>query len=148
VPEFALIARSKPAPGEKTDRGSMGLIMLVGWLAFPAAFTVAFLGSYLGTGLALANWLSALILVVMGGLTYAYRVYVEEQALASSLGQPYLDYMRNEAVHPLRVLRSVGAAFCTAFHAKHRWPQPISLLKFIKSTPRSNNASDACTRRR
>jgi len=161
-PEFALIARSKPAAGEKADRGSMRLIMLAGWLAFPAAFSVSswskfallhhriawfatgimillagsmlrrycfrtlgryFTGNvrvqtdqpviedgpyrfirhpsytggmlmYLGTGLALTNWLSALILVGMGAFTYTYRVRVEEQALASSIGQPYQEYMR------------------------------------------------------
>jgi protein-S-isoprenylcysteine O-methyltransferase Ste14 len=49
---------------------------------------------YLGTGLALTNWLSALILVGMGTATYAYRVHVEEHALGSSLGQPYLEYMQ------------------------------------------------------
>ena len=49
---------------------------------------------YLGTGLALTNWLSVLILVVMGAATYAYRVRVEEQALGSSIGHPYLEYMR------------------------------------------------------
>ncbi len=49
---------------------------------------------YLGTGLALTNWLSVLILLGMGVVTYTYRVRVEEQALASSLGQPYLEYMR------------------------------------------------------
>jgi protein-S-isoprenylcysteine O-methyltransferase Ste14 len=162
IPEFTLIARSKPAPGEKTDRGSMQFIMLAGWLAFPAAFAVSswsrfallnhrivwfavgiailatgsmlrrccfrtlgrfFTGNvkvqadhrviedgpyrfvrhpsytggmlmYLGTGLALTSWLSALILVGMGAITYAYRVQVEEQALGSSIGQPYLEYMR------------------------------------------------------
>lgn len=41
VPEFLLMARLRPAKGEKTDQGSMQLIMLVGWIAFPAAFTVA-----------------------------------------------------------------------------------------------------------
>ncbi|MGB6384539.1 MAG: isoprenylcysteine carboxylmethyltransferase family protein [Terriglobales bacterium] len=161
-PESVLMARSKPTPGEKTDRGSMGLIILASWLAFSAAFAVAswsrfvlldhrivwfalgilillagsflrrycfctlgryFTGNvkvqvgqpvienglyrlvrhpsytggvlmYLGTGLALTNWLSALILVGMGIVTYAYRVRVEEQVLATSLGQPYLEYMR------------------------------------------------------
>jgi protein-S-isoprenylcysteine O-methyltransferase Ste14 len=48
---------------------------------------------YLGTGLALTNWLSVSIIVGVGIVTYAYRVYVEEQALATSMGQPYLDYM-------------------------------------------------------
>jgi protein-S-isoprenylcysteine O-methyltransferase Ste14 len=49
---------------------------------------------YFGTRLALTNWLSALILVGMGALTYAYRVRVEEQALGTSIGQPYLEYRR------------------------------------------------------
>jgi protein-S-isoprenylcysteine O-methyltransferase Ste14 len=48
---------------------------------------------YLGTGLALTNWLSVSIIVGVGVVTYAYRVYVEEQALATAMGQPYLDYM-------------------------------------------------------
>jgi protein-S-isoprenylcysteine O-methyltransferase Ste14 len=162
VPEFVLVARSKPAAGERTDRGSMGLIMLVGWLAFPAAFVVAswskfavpnhralwftsgivallsgsllrrycfrtlgryFTGNvrvfpdqpviedglyrfvrhpsytggmlmYLGTGFALTNWLSVLILLSFGGATYAYRVAIEEDALGTTIGEPYLDYMR------------------------------------------------------
>jgi protein-S-isoprenylcysteine O-methyltransferase Ste14 len=160
--EFIVVARSKPATGEKTDRGSLAFIMLASWLAFPAAFIVSswsrfallnhrvfwfafgilillagsmlrrycfwtlgryFTGNvrveadqpviekglyryvrhpsytggmlmYLGTGLALTNWLSTLILVGMGAITYAYRVRVEERALGSSLGRPYMEYMR------------------------------------------------------
>ena len=160
--EFIVVARSKPAAGVKTDRGSTTFIILASWIAFPAAFIVAswsrfallshrvmwfalgilillagsmlrrycfrtlgryFTGNvrvhadhsvievgpyryvrhpsytggmlmYLGTGLALTNWMSTLILAAMGALTYAYRVRVEEQALGSSLGQPYLGYMR------------------------------------------------------
>jgi protein-S-isoprenylcysteine O-methyltransferase Ste14 len=162
IPEFLIVARAKPAAGDKTDRGSMMLIIIASWLAFPAAFAVAswsrfalsnyriawfalglaillagsalrhycfrtlgryFTGNvkvqddqpviehglyrfvrhpsytvgvlmYFGTGLALTNWLSILILVGMGVVTYSYRVRVEEQALGSSLGQPYLEYMR------------------------------------------------------
>jgi len=162
VPEFVVVARSKPAAGEKTDRGSTTFIVLAAWLAFPAAFAVSswskfallnhrivwfvlgiailaagsmlrrycfrtlgrfFTGNvrihtdhaviedgpyryvrhpsytggmlmYLGTGLALTNWLSTVILVGMGAITYAYRVHVEEQALGNSIGQPYLEYMR------------------------------------------------------
>ena len=161
-PEFILIARSKPPVGEKTDRGSMALITLAGWIAFPIAFSVArlskfalvnhrvawfaagivllvsgsllrrycfrtlgryFTGNvrvqsdqpviqdgpyrrvrhpsytggmlmYLGTGLALTSWLSALVLFGMGAATYAYRVHVEERALSSSIGQPYIAYMQ------------------------------------------------------
>lgn len=49
---------------------------------------------YLGTGLALTNWLSTLILVGMGIVTYSYRVHVEEDALGKSIGAPYVEYMR------------------------------------------------------
>jgi len=162
VPEFRLVARSRPVVAENSDRGSMTLILIAGWIAFPAAFFVAgwppfilakgqkiwfvfgiavllagawlrrhcflmlgryFTGNvkvvegqtvieegayrwirhpsytggmlmYVGTGLALTNWLSALILLVVGAIGYLYRVQVEEQALQTNLGEPYRDYMR------------------------------------------------------
>jgi protein-S-isoprenylcysteine O-methyltransferase Ste14 len=162
VPEFSVIARSRPAQGEKIDRGSMTLIMLAGWLGMMGAFAVAgipafamtsdrkawfvagltaliggsllrrhcwrmlgkhFTGDvkasadqpvieqgvyrwvrhpsytggmlmYLGTGLALTNWLSVLIITVAGAAAYLYRVRVEEQALQSNLGGRYQAYMR------------------------------------------------------
>jgi protein-S-isoprenylcysteine O-methyltransferase Ste14 len=162
VPEFRLVARSRPAAAEKTDRGSMRLIMIASQIAFLAAFAIAWwnrfilangqkiwfavgiavllsgvglrrhcfrtLGSYftanvrvvagqtviedgayrwirhpsytggmlmyLGTGLAMTNWLSALVLLVVGAIGYFYRVRVEEQALQTNLGEPYRDYMR------------------------------------------------------
>jgi protein-S-isoprenylcysteine O-methyltransferase Ste14 len=49
---------------------------------------------YLGTGLGLTNWLSTSIMVITGGLGYAYRVRVEERALASNLGESYRQYMQ------------------------------------------------------
>jgi len=162
VPEFGLVARSRPAPGEKADRGSMTLIMLAGWLGMMGAFVVAripafvitrgqkawfvaglvtllsgsllrrhcwrmlgkhFTGDvkaspdqpvvergmyrwvrhpsytggmlmYMGTGLALTNWLSVLIITVAGAVAYSYRVRVEEQALQANLGRRYQEYMR------------------------------------------------------
>jgi protein-S-isoprenylcysteine O-methyltransferase Ste14 len=161
VPEYALVARSRPAKGETTDRGSMAVIMLAGWLGSLAAFVVAgfprfriahgqkawfiaglvillcgsllrrhcwrmlgkhFTGDvkastdqpvidrgayhwirhpsytggilmYLGTGIALTNWLSAFIITAAGGLAYLYRVHVEEQALQANLGSRYQEYM-------------------------------------------------------
>ena len=161
-PEFALIARSRPAQGEKTDRGSMTVIMLAGWIGMLGAFSVAgsrafvithgqktwfvtglvvllfgsllrrhcwrmlgkhFTGDvrasaeqpviqqgayrwvrhpsytggmlmYLGTGVALTNWLSAAIIALTGGAAYLYRVRVEEQALRANLGARYEEYMR------------------------------------------------------
>jgi len=162
VPEFALIASSRPAEGEKTDRGSMTLIMLAGWIGMLGAFGIAavpvfiisrgqkawfmaglmmllggsllrrhcwrmlgkhFTGDvkasadqpviedgvyrwvrhpsytggmlmYLGTGLALTNWMSALIIALSGGAAYLYRVRVEERALQANLGSRYQEYMK------------------------------------------------------
>ena len=49
--------------------------------------------SVLGIVLCSTNWLSlACLLIVASG--YAYRIRVEEQALAADLGPPYRDYMR------------------------------------------------------
>jgi protein-S-isoprenylcysteine O-methyltransferase Ste14 len=161
-PEFALVRRSRPEQGKKTDRGSMAFIMLAGWLGSIAAFVVApnprfaitqnrkawfaigltvlllgrllrkhcwkmlgqhFTGDvkasadqpvidkgayrwvrhpsytggilmYFGTGLALTNWLSALIMAISGAAGYVYRVYVEEQVLQANLGGRYQEYMR------------------------------------------------------
>lgn len=162
LPEFRLVARSRPSPGENTDRGSTAVIVVATWISMTAAFVVAgapsfrlvrgqkvwfvlgltvlllgawlrrhcwrmlglyFTGNvrvaagqpvieegayrwvrhpsytggmlmYLGTGLALSNWLSAVILTGMGAAGYAYRVRVEERALATTLGEQYQDYMR------------------------------------------------------
>ncbi len=162
LPEFRLVARSRPSPGENTDRGSTAVIVVATWISMTAAFvvsgapsfllvrgqkvwfvlglTVLLLGAwlrrhcwrmlglyftgnvrvaagqpvieegayrwvrhpsytggmlmYLGTGLALSNWLSAVILTGMGAAGYAYRVRVEERALATTLGEQYQDYMR------------------------------------------------------
>jgi protein-S-isoprenylcysteine O-methyltransferase Ste14 len=161
-PEFLLIARSKPSPGEKADQGSLTVIVMAGWIGMFAGFMVAgksafvlvrgqkiwfasglvflllgallrrhcfrtlgqyFTGNvkvvseqpviqtgayrwvrhpsytggtllYLGTGLALTNWLSALIIVGVVVAAYAYRVRVEERALQASLGEPYREYMQ------------------------------------------------------
>ncbi len=163
VPEFRVVARSRPAPGEKTDRGSTAVIAMAGWIGMMAAFAVArlpmflivrgqkvwfaiglvallggsllrrhcrrvlgkyFTGNvkvaadqpviqagvyrwvrhpsytggmlmYMGTGLALTNWLSLLIITVAGLAAYVYRVQVEERALLQQLGTPYESYMRN-----------------------------------------------------
>ncbi|HET9095352.1 MAG TPA: isoprenylcysteine carboxylmethyltransferase family protein [Candidatus Baltobacteraceae bacterium] len=49
---------------------------------------------WVGIGLALANWISLLVLISSIAIMYAYRVRVEEAALVSVIGQPYRDYMK------------------------------------------------------
>jgi hypothetical protein len=41
LPEFGLIRRSRSQPGEKTDRGSMAVIMITAWIGYPIAFSLA-----------------------------------------------------------------------------------------------------------
>lgn len=48
---------------------------------------------FLGIGLALGNWLSIVVLMLSTALVYAYRVRIEEAALASVIGEPYRTYM-------------------------------------------------------
>jgi protein-S-isoprenylcysteine O-methyltransferase Ste14 len=47
-----------------------------------------------GLGLALTNWLSLLVVMVITFIGYSYRVWVEEKTLANVLGEPYRQYMR------------------------------------------------------
>jgi len=49
---------------------------------------------YTGTGLALTNWLSVLLVTAPALAAYVYRVRVEERALLVSLGPRYEEYMR------------------------------------------------------
>jgi protein-S-isoprenylcysteine O-methyltransferase Ste14 len=47
-----------------------------------------------GIGLALGNWIGLAIVLSVLSVALAYRIAVEEEALASTLGEPYVEYMR------------------------------------------------------
>jgi protein-S-isoprenylcysteine O-methyltransferase Ste14 len=49
---------------------------------------------FCGIGLALANWISLLVLMVTVVGVYGYRVIVEERALETTIGAPYRSYIR------------------------------------------------------
>lgn len=48
---------------------------------------------FLGTGLAMTNWASLLVIMLCAAIGFGWRVHVEERALCADLGQPYRDYM-------------------------------------------------------
>ena len=48
----------------------------------------------LGFGLAIGNWLGLAASLSCLGLAYAYRIPIEEAALAAALGEPYKQYLR------------------------------------------------------
>lgn len=57
---------------------------------------------FLGLGLGIGNWLSALIIFVPIFLVLRWRMEIEEQALLEALGAPYRDYMtRTKRLIPL-----------------------------------------------
>jgi protein-S-isoprenylcysteine O-methyltransferase Ste14 len=62
------------------------------WIRHPSYLAAYFL--FLGMGLALANWLSFVIIFVATTLCYSYRIHVEEKALSETLGAPYREYMK------------------------------------------------------
>ena len=49
---------------------------------------------FVGIGFALGNWLSVAVTFLSAAAVYTYRVRVEERALISALGAPYLEFMR------------------------------------------------------
>jgi len=57
------------------------------------SYTGAFL-IFVGLGLALQSWGAILSLVLMFGLAYGYRMYKEEKAMISELGDEYINYLK------------------------------------------------------
>jgi protein-S-isoprenylcysteine O-methyltransferase Ste14 len=49
---------------------------------------------FLGTGLALGNWIALIVAVVPPVAAIVYRIHVEESTLSAALGEPYVDYRR------------------------------------------------------
>ncbi len=81
VPEVAI------QPGQRVlDRG------LYRYLRHPS-YTGTFL-TVIGYGLALNNWLSLAIMLVITGVVYGWRMRVEEAALTEAFGEEYRAYMR------------------------------------------------------
>lgn len=61
------------------------------WVRHPS-YSAALL-IVLGIAISLGNWLSVVVSFVVAFLAYSYRARVEEQALLSSLGAPYAQFM-------------------------------------------------------
>lgn len=81
VPEVAI------RPGQRVlDRG------LYRYLRHPS-YTGTFI-TVIGYALALNNWLSLVIMLVIPGVVYGWRMRVEEAALTEAFGEEYRAYMR------------------------------------------------------
>lgn len=62
------------------------------WIRHPS-YAGGLIG-YAGIALALGNWISLAVILVMVLGSYSYRVRVEERALMETLGEPYREYMQ------------------------------------------------------
>jgi protein-S-isoprenylcysteine O-methyltransferase Ste14 len=62
------------------------------WLRHPS-YSGAILTLF-GLGLAYGNWASVLVLILLPGIGYAYRISVEERVLLAELGDAYGQYMK------------------------------------------------------
>jgi protein-S-isoprenylcysteine O-methyltransferase Ste14 len=58
----------------------------------------------LGVGFALQSWGATLVIAVIFGISFGYRIKVEEKALVASLGEAYISYSR-------RVKRLIPSVF-------------------------------------
>jgi protein-S-isoprenylcysteine O-methyltransferase Ste14 len=47
----------------------------------------------IGIGLAVQSWGAMLVLVLIFGIVYGYRIHIEEKALVSHMGEAYIAYM-------------------------------------------------------
>lgn len=47
-----------------------------------------------GIGLAVQSWGAVLVLVLIFGIVYGYRIHIEEKALVAHMGEKYIAYRR------------------------------------------------------
>jgi protein-S-isoprenylcysteine O-methyltransferase Ste14 len=101
IEPMILRSPSKKTAKTREDKGSGLLIYLSVFVAIITAFQFAvrhpaYGGSILtmvGLGLATQSAVAVLIMAVVCGIAYAYRIHVEEPVLARELGEEYLQYM-------------------------------------------------------
>lgn len=65
------------------------------WLRHPSY--TAIITSFVGVGVALENWLSLLVLIVVPTVGLVIRIRIEERALLEALGEPYREFSATRA---------------------------------------------------
>jgi protein-S-isoprenylcysteine O-methyltransferase Ste14 len=65
------------------------------WVRHPSY--TAIIISFVGIGVALENWLSLLVLIVVPTVGLVVRIRVEEEALLAALGEPYREFSATRA---------------------------------------------------
>jgi len=57
----------------------------------------AIIMSFVGIGVALENWLSLVVIIVVPTIGLIIRIRVEERALLNALGEPYREFSQSRA---------------------------------------------------
>jgi protein-S-isoprenylcysteine O-methyltransferase Ste14 len=65
------------------------------WVRHPSYTAIVM--SFVGIGVALENWLSLLVLIVVPTVGLVIRIRVEERALLAALGEPYREFSATRA---------------------------------------------------
>jgi protein-S-isoprenylcysteine O-methyltransferase Ste14 len=65
------------------------------WVRHPSYSAIIM--SFTGIGIALENWLSLVVLIVVPTIGLAIRIRVEERALLEALGEPYREFSATRA---------------------------------------------------
>ena len=65
------------------------------WVRHPSYTAITM--SFVGIGVALENWLSLLVLIVVPTIGLVIRIRVEERALLEALGEPYREFSATRA---------------------------------------------------
>jgi protein-S-isoprenylcysteine O-methyltransferase Ste14 len=65
------------------------------WVRHPSYTAITM--SFVGIGVALENWLSLLVLIVVPTIGLVVRIRVEERALLEALGEPYREFSATRA---------------------------------------------------
>jgi len=65
------------------------------WVRHPSYTAIVM--SFVGIGVALENWLSLLVVIVVPTIGLVIRIRVEERALLDALGEPYREFCATRA---------------------------------------------------
>ena len=83
---------SEPAASASANRGPVVSTGAYAWVRHPSYTAGIIMNASIG--LALGSWGSTLLLTAASVAVYAYRMHVEERALAGTIGEPYREFMR------------------------------------------------------
>src|SRR5229473_1842747 len=152
LPEFSVVARARPSPGENTDRGSTSLIVLAGWIRMTAAFAVAGIPAFSIAPGQKIWFIIGIVTLLCGSLLrrHCWRVLGQYFTGTDQLAQRFDYYCRGSfRLHLPSACRRAGAArqpgrAVRTVHATHKAVCALRVLalglKLVSVDPVSDDA--------